>query len=61
VRTPVLLACDAADESAYMEERFRPDQLHRQGRRHGKRHRPVRALVSTHGALTAGVYSTRPK
>jgi acyl-CoA reductase-like NAD-dependent aldehyde dehydrogenase len=24
VRTPVLLACDAADESAYMEERFGP-------------------------------------
>jgi hypothetical protein len=24
VRTPVLLACDAADEKAYMEERFGP-------------------------------------
>jgi acyl-CoA reductase-like NAD-dependent aldehyde dehydrogenase len=24
VRTPVLLACDAADEHAYMEERFGP-------------------------------------
>jgi acyl-CoA reductase-like NAD-dependent aldehyde dehydrogenase len=24
VRTPVLLACDAADEAAYMEERFGP-------------------------------------
>ncbi len=54
VRTPVLLACDAADESAYMQERFGPISF-------VVRCALSERLVGTHGALTAGIYSTRPE
>jgi phenylacetic acid degradation protein paaN len=59
VRTPVVLKCEAKDESVYMQERFGPigtvvavpgDGAVRLAER----------IVREHGALTAGVYSTRP-
>jgi len=59
VRTPVLLACDAADEQAYMHERFGPIASvvtvpsTEAGIKLSER------MVREHGALTVGVYSTR--
>jgi phenylacetic acid degradation protein paaN len=59
VRTPVLLACDAADEQAYMHERFGPIAFvvtvpsTEAGIKLSER------MVREHGALTVGVYSTR--
>ena len=59
VHTPVLLACDAADESAYMHERFGPIAFvvtvpsTEAGIKLSER------MVREHGALTVGVYSTR--
>ncbi|MBU0750622.1 MAG: phenylacetic acid degradation protein PaaN [Gammaproteobacteria bacterium] len=61
VRTPLILACDASDETAYMEERFGPISfvvrtpdtaaaIARAGR-----------IVRERGALTAAIYSTRPE
>ena len=60
IRTPVVLKADAANEAAYMQERFGPistvvavpggvDALARLSER----------IVREHGALTVGVYSTR--
>ena len=59
VHTPVLLACDAADESAYLHERFGPIAFvvtvpsTEAGIKLSER------MVREHGALTVGVYSTR--
>jgi phenylacetic acid degradation protein paaN len=58
VRTPVLLACDAADEKAYMEERFGPISF---VVKVADTHAGIalsERVVSTHGALTVGLYST---
>ena len=61
VRTPVLLACDAADESAYMEERFGPISFVVRCADTASAITLSERLVGTHGALTAGVYSTKPE
>ncbi|MBY0454196.1 MAG: phenylacetic acid degradation protein PaaN [Burkholderiaceae bacterium] len=59
VRTPVLLACDAADEAAYMEERFGPISLVVKAADTAAAIALSERIVSTHGALTVGLYSTR--
>ncbi len=61
VRTPVLLACDAADEKAYMEERFGPISFIVKVADTAGAIALSERIVSTHGALTVGVYSTRPE
>lgn len=61
VRTPVLLACDAADEHAYMEERFGPISFIVKVADTAAAIALSERIVSTHGALTAGIYSTRPE
>ncbi|MEN9476981.1 MAG: hypothetical protein RLZZ300_1122, partial [Pseudomonadota bacterium] len=58
VRTPVLLACDAADEAAYMEERFGPISFIVKVADTAAAIALSERIISTHGALTAGVYST---
>lgn len=59
VRTPVLLACDAGDEKAYMEERFGPITFVVKVADTAAAIALSERIVSTHGALTVGVYSTR--
>ncbi|MCX7258252.1 MAG: aldehyde dehydrogenase family protein, partial [Polaromonas sp.] len=59
VRTPVLLACDAADESAYMEERFGPISFVVKVADTAAAVALSERIVQTHGALTTGIYSTR--
>ena len=59
VRTPVLLACDAADEKAYMEERFGPISFIVKVADTPAAVALSERIVSIHGALTVGVYSTR--
>lgn len=59
VRTPVLLACDAADEKAYMEERFGPISFVVKVADTAAAVALSERIVQTHGALTTGVYSTR--
>jgi phenylacetic acid degradation protein paaN len=59
VRTPVLLACDAADEAAYMEERFGPISFVVKAADADAAIALSERIVRTHGALTVGVYSTR--
>jgi len=61
VRTPVLLACDAADEAAYMEERFGPITFVVKVSDTAAAIALSERVIATHGALTAGVYSTRPE
>ena len=61
VRTPVLLACDAADEQAYMEERFGPISFIVKVADTAAAIALSERIVATHGALTAGIYSTRPE
>jgi len=61
VRTPVLLACDAADEHAYMEERFGPISFIVKVADTAAAIALSERIVSTHGALTAGIYSTKPE
>ena len=61
VRTPVLLACDAADEAAYMEERFGPISFIVKVADTAAGIALSERIVSTHGALTAGLYSTKPE
>ncbi len=58
VHTPVLLACDAADEKLYMEERFGPVTFVVKVADTAAAVALSERIVSTHGALTAGVYST---
>ena len=60
VRTPVLLACDAADEAAYMEERFGPISFIVKVTDTAAAIALSERIVSTHGALTAGIYSSNP-
>ena len=59
VRTPVLLACDAGDEAAYMEERFGPIAFVVKVTDTAAAIALSERIIATHGALTAGVYSTR--
>ena len=59
VRTPVLLACDAADEAAYMEERFGPISFVVKVADTAAGIALSERLTREHGALTVGVYSTR--
>ena len=59
VRTPVLLACDAADEKLYMEERFGPISFIVKVADTAAGIALSERVVSTHGALTTGVYSTQ--
>ncbi|MBS0356095.1 MAG: phenylacetic acid degradation protein PaaN [Proteobacteria bacterium] len=59
VRTPVLLACDAADERLYMEERFGPISFIVKTADTEAAIALSERVVATHGALTVGVYSTR--
>ena len=61
VRTPVLLACDAADEAAYMEERFGPITFVVKVADTVAAMALSERVIATHGALTAGIYSTRPE
>ena len=61
VRTPVLLACDAGDEAQYMEERFGPISFIVKVADTASAIALSERIISTHGALTAGVYSTRPE
>ena len=61
VRTPVLLACDAADEAAYMEERFGPITFVVKVADTAAAMALSERVIATHGALTAGIYSTRPE
>jgi phenylacetic acid degradation protein paaN len=60
VRTPVVLKCDAKDESVYMQERFGP--ISTVVAVPGDGHAAValaERIVREHGALTAGLYSTK--
>ena len=59
LRTPVLLSCDAADEKLYMEERFGPIAFVVKTADSAAAIALSERVVSTHGALTVGVYSTR--
>lgn len=59
VRTPVLLACDAADEAAYMEERFGPISFIVKVADTAAGIALAERVIATHGALTAGIYSTK--
>ena len=59
VRTPVLLTCDAADEQSYMEERFGPISFVVRAADADAAIALSERLVREHGALTAGIYSTR--
>jgi phenylacetic acid degradation protein paaN len=59
VRTPVLLACDAANEKAYMEERFGPISFIVKVADTAAAIALSERIITTHGALTAGIYSTK--
>ncbi len=59
VRTPVLLACDAEQTDAYMQERFGPISLVVRVADTAAAVALSERIVSTHGALTVGVYSTQ--
>lgn len=60
VRTPVLLTCDAADESAWMEERFGPISFVVRTADAAAAIALAEKVITTRGALTLGVYSTSP-
>lgn len=59
VRTPVLLAVDASDEAAYMEERFGPISFVVKVADGAAAIALSERIVNTHGALTVGLYSTK--
>lgn len=61
VRTPILLACDVADESVYMEERFGPISFIVKVADTAAAIALSERIIATHGALTAGIYSTKPE
>lgn len=58
VRTPALLACDAADEALYMEERFGPISFIVKTAGTAASAQLAERIITTHGALTLGVYSS---
>lgn len=57
VQTPVLLTCGAENEAAYMEERFGPISFVVKVADTAAAIALSERLVSTHGALTVGIYS----
>ncbi len=59
VRTPVLLKCDAANESAWMEERFGPIAFVVKVADTAAGIALSERVVNTHGALTVGLYTTQ--
>lgn len=59
VRTPVLLAVDASNEAAYMEERFGPISFVVKAADGAAAIALSERIVNTHGALTVGLYSTK--
>ena len=59
VRTPVLLAVDAGNESAYMQEVFGPITFVVKAADTDAAVALAERIVSTHGALTLAVYSTQ--
>jgi phenylacetic acid degradation protein paaN len=61
VHTPTLLKCDASDEKAYMEERFGPISFVVRAADATSAIALSERIVQDHGALTAGIYSTRPE
>ncbi|NMM37403.1 MAG: phenylacetic acid degradation protein PaaN [Glaciimonas sp.] len=61
VRTPILLACDATDEKSYMEERFGPISFIVKVTDTAAAIALSERIIATHGALTAGIYSTKPE
>jgi phenylacetic acid degradation protein paaN len=61
VRTPVLLAVDAADEAAYMEERFGPISFLVKVADAQAAIALSERIVTQHGALTVGLYATQPE
>jgi phenylacetic acid degradation protein paaN len=61
VRTPVLLAVDASEEAAYMEERFGPVSFVVKAADAQAAIALSERIVRTHGALTVGLYSTKPE
>lgn len=61
VRTPMLLKCDAQDESGYMVERFGPISFVVKAADASAAIALSERIAREHGALTAGIYSTRPE
>ena len=61
VRTPVLLACDAADEAAWMEERFGPISFVVKVADAAAGVALAERIVREKGAITLGLYSTKPE
>jgi phenylacetic acid degradation protein paaN len=61
VRTPVLLKCDAADEQAFAVERFGPISFVVKAKDAAAAIALSERLTAQHGALTAGLYSTKPE
>jgi phenylacetic acid degradation protein paaN len=59
VRTPVLVKCDASQEASYMEERFGPIGFLVRVPDSCEALTLSERLVREHGALTAGLYSTK--
>ncbi len=59
VRTPVLLKCDAADESAWLEERFGPIAFVVKVADTQAAIALSERVVKERGALTVGLYTTR--
>ncbi|NMG55901.1 phenylacetic acid degradation protein PaaN [Aromatoleum aromaticum] len=60
VRTPVLLKCDAADEAAYMEERFGPIAFVVRTPDAAAAIALSERITTEHGALTVGAYTAKP-
>ena len=60
VHTPALLACHAADETAYLQERFGPISFVVRVANTAAGIALAERITHEHGALTAGLYSTRP-
>lgn len=61
VRTPTLLKCDATHEKAYMEERFGPISFVVKAQDAAAAVELAERITRDHGALTCGVYSTKPE
>uniref|UniRef100_UPI0033420F8A phenylacetic acid degradation protein PaaN n=1 Tax=Castellaniella defragrans TaxID=75697 RepID=UPI0033420F8A len=59
VRTPVLLACDAADTAHYTQEQFGPISFMVRATDADAAIDLAEEIVRHHGALTAAIYSTR--
>jgi acyl-CoA reductase-like NAD-dependent aldehyde dehydrogenase len=57
----VLLACDAGEEAKYMEERFGPISFVVKVADTAAAIALSERIIATHGALTAGIYSTKPE